>query len=950
GGHYASANSGDEQPALAELDKIRVDNVEATLGDYQPANFNVWTGNVAESVNAVASAALALHNKAAVGIRFGWYPADNYETRKGGHVVTMWGYCYDSTQPNSSPTRYTDLIISCPDDQETKYDDPTQPIRYKTAIDWVDEQACYVFKDYDSDGKEGRGNSLVWGIIQNFYVLKSKDAMKTANAYVVTTTSDVVDPCDGVMSLREATLLATSRDTVTFDKSLKNKTITLSGTEIKLVNGVTIDASLLMNADGTPGITVDGGGESRVFYVTGGTESDPATFNGLTVAGGSASFGGGVYVDDETAVKFVDCTITGNEASSSGGGVYVDDNAQATFENCAMTGTTAASSGSGSGGGVYVDVNAQATFTGGCAISANKAKYGGGLRINGSATLVDCTISGNDATSGAGVYLYGAVSTTFTSCKITDNTATNNSGGVYVDGKSKATLANCLISGNEAATNGGGVYVNNASATFRNSTISGNTAKYGGGARVYVASGAAAEALFYNTIVALNTATSSGADVHADDVATVNAYNTLSSYKSWDASENAYVYDAERSLFNNGAYTLAADSQAIDQGKNAYISGHSTDLAGKARVSGTYVDLGAYEYQQAPSLTSVLLRGTAQVGKTLTASVSPSGATATYQWYYGSSASSATTKISGATSNSFTITDAYVGKYLNVVATGGGSYTGAGEATSAKVAEKPSLVVTTNGDAVDAYDGKISLREAIQYAEAGSTIAFATSLKGKTITLTGTELEIAKGITVDASSLYNSSTNTPGVTIDADEKSRVFSVSGGTASNPVALIGLTITGGKTDGNGGGVCVNSKASATLDKCAIRGNSAKYGGGLYITGSATLTDCSIDANKATSGAGVYFYDAVLATLVDCEITGNTATNNSGGVYVDGKSKATLNDCEISGNEAANNGGGVFVNSNASATLTNCTVSGNTSSGRGGGIFVASDSTLTLTNSEV
>ncbi len=168
GGYYASGNSGDVRPALAELDKIRVDGVEATLGDYQPANFNVWTGNVAESVDAVASAALALRNKAAVGICFGWRQADDYTTRVGGRVVTMRGDCYDSTQPNSSPTRYADLIISCSDDQETKYDNPTQPIRYKTAIDWGDDRACYVFKDYDSDGKPGRGNSLAWGLLRIF--------------------------------------------------------------------------------------------------------------------------------------------------------------------------------------------------------------------------------------------------------------------------------------------------------------------------------------------------------------------------------------------------------------------------------------------------------------------------------------------------------------------------------------------------------------------------------------------------------------------------------------------------------------------------------------------------------------------------------------------------------------------------------------------------------------
>ncbi len=61
-------------------------------------------------------------------------------------------------------------------------------------------------------------------------------------------------------------------------------------------------------------------------------------------------------------------------------------------------------------------------------------------------------------------------------------------------------------------------------------------------------------------------------------------------------------------------------------------------------------------------------------------------------------------------------------------------------------------------------DGKISLREAIFYAEAyatlGGTITFAPSLKGQTITLSGTELAVSQGIVMDATSLYDALTQT----------------------------------------------------------------------------------------------------------------------------------------------------------------------------------------------
>ncbi|MBQ9127533.1 MAG: hypothetical protein IJY15_07220, partial [Thermoguttaceae bacterium] len=74
-----------------------------------------------------------------------------------------------------------------------------------------------------------------------------------------------------------------------------------------------------------------------------------------------------------------------------------------------------------------------------------------------------------------------------------------------------------------------------------------------------------------------------------------------------------------------------------------------------------------------------------------------------------------------------------------------------------RVQEVPSLVVTTNSDVVDEMDGKISLREAILYAETdatlGNAITFAPSLRGATITLTSGQLEISQGLKIDASAL-----------------------------------------------------------------------------------------------------------------------------------------------------------------------------------------------------
>ena len=196
--------------------------------------------------------------------------------------------------------------------------------------------------------------------------------------------------------------------------------------------------------------------------------------------------------------------------------------------------------------------------------------------------------------------------------------------------------------------------------------------------------------------------------------------------------------------------------------------------------------------------------------------------------------------------------------------------------------ETPSTTVTTSLDIADPYDGKISLREAIYYAASGDTITFDSSLAGQTITLSCIELKIDKGITIDASSIG-------GMTIDADGKSRVFNVTGGTDDEPVELIGLTITGGRTYGDGGGIY--NSGTLTLTNSTVSGNTASssyysyyysYGGGIYNGGTLTLTNSTVSGNTASSsyyysyGGGIF--NGGTLTLTNSTVTGNTASSSS------------------------------------------------------------------------
>ncbi len=76
------------------------------------------------------------------------------------------------------------------------------------------------------------------------------------------------------------------------------------------------------------------------------------------------------------------------------------------------------------------------------------------------------------------------------------------------------------------------------------------------------------------------------------------------------------------------------------------------------------------------SLTSISISGTAVVGQILSSTLSPSAGTATYQWQSATTSSGTYSNISLATQSTYTLTSTELDKYVKVVATGTGSYTG----------------------------------------------------------------------------------------------------------------------------------------------------------------------------------------------------------------------------------------------------------------------------------
>ncbi|WP_370688308.1 cadherin-like domain-containing protein [Flavimaribacter sediminis] len=295
---------------------------------------------------------------------------------------------------------------------------------------------------------------------------------------VVTTTEDVVDATDGVTSLREALAFANttddadgddgSNDTITFDEVIFSggETINLAG-QLVLSSDVTIDGDA--DGDGASDVTVDAGGNSRVFLVNGGGAS---TLDSLVITGGQAIFGGGVRIEGNTSLSIVNSRISGNDSSNKGGGVHVNEDATLSM----IASTVAGNYAKNDGGGIWSAGEVSLTNS---TLSDNTANRDGGGLYNaglfydgysfsgfiyaGSATLTNTTISGNVANrDGGGISSY--IDLALINTTVSGNAAGGQGGGIINHFIFAADLTNSIVLGNRGGETSGGFFNNGGSS------------------------------------------------------------------------------------------------------------------------------------------------------------------------------------------------------------------------------------------------------------------------------------------------------------------------------------------------------------------------------------------------------------------------------------------------------------------------------------------------------
>ncbi len=689
---------------------------------------------------------------------------------------------------------------------------------------------------------------------------------------IVNTTSGSLLPGAGLLSLPEAVQFANvdlGNANISFDPTLFStpQTITLSGSQLELeftggTETITGPAA---------GLTISGGGTSRVFQVDSGVT---ASIFGVTISDGSVPGAGAGLVNYGTATLTA-CTLSGNTTPNAGTYPY---------------GLNA------SGGAVFNSSAADLTLTD-CTLSGNSGAAdlkGGAVCNTGTASLTGCTLSDNDADEGGGVYNSGSGDLTLTDCTVTGNSSGYNGGGVANYGGT-STLVACTVSGNTSlsfqTTYGiyGGGYPGRYPAIY-----AWNAGVYNGFGTVNLT----------DTIVAGNTNPLGASDVGGST--TVSGNNNLVGPGGSGGLTNGVDGNIVLTsltglglapLGNNGGPTqtraLLPGSPAIDAGSDsiAGITIPATDQRGALRGpaglnAGPAPDIGAYEASSSYLVTS--LADSPDAG-TLRAAIG----------WANISTNSNPANIADPAPNTivFDTSGAFATPQTITLSGALGTLELSGTATAIAI-QGPAVGVTINGDGTV---GVFQVESGVTASLSGLTIS------GGSTTGNGGGLLGAGTVTLTDCTLSGNSAGLGGGVSIA-------------AGGIISLTDCTISGNVSRG-GGGLYLGTTSTAILVDCTLDGDSATAsGGGIYNDGGTlTLTNVTVSGNTAASGGGLaiaqpeatsgneIIEERGTTTITNCTVSGNTAAKG-GGLY-DPAGAPTLGNTIVAGNSATMAGPDAF-----------------------------------------
>ena len=758
----------------------------------------------------------------------------------------------------------------------------------------------------------------------------------------VNTNLDILNPFDGLTSLREAVAYANtlSGATITFsdqvDWEAMGKTIVLTMGEIEIKNDgastvdkFKIDGSLSYNGKSLGRITV----KVPVTYAEAQanstlTVSDHRVFNFLSADG---KWDGVELGNIIVKGGYITGTVTTRPEPDSAGGA--------------------------AGGAIYAGMNL---------------------------TLKNVTVADSYAYYGGGIYC--GCNLVMEDSYVVNNTAEYNGGGIYASrwgGSSygMTRIENSLIAGNTAGGDGAGLYLqtsgDNGIATIANTTIAANTGK---NALYYKNLSATNSLQIIGSVIAGNTASDS--DLVLSGTVTDSAVRIVSSVYGTLSTANTVL--TESATVSGAVYADVFGTNTLT-GTDTGIYELAVTANGKAATAGTltgsvvtgsnaHTGIVKKDFYYLDTATGKWMLNGADAGYTYDASVAN----------YGLDVANAVILSNGLN------TDAEGNAVSRLDGAKVGVFTAGAHALPA---ETPSLTVNTDQDILNPFDGQISLREAVATANAngGGTITFSKDVDwrttDKTITLDGTDAEgnllgalVIRSlkadnsgynpITIDGSLMYGTvdcGTITVKVPVTYGEAKAANDLSTAsdfrviTSSSSLTLQNMTLMGGYLASAAGGAIdhtasIGSKGNSThltLDNVTIADSGAKNGGALSCgTNTLTIKNSVFRNNYASQNGGAINRTSRALTLEDVTFTGNTAGSSGGAIHVWQSGLTLKGDCLFENNSAGDNGGAILVNStNDASSLTTAAPAdgseiifrGNTAGDNGGALWVSGPLTL-------
>ena len=755
--------------------------------------------------------------------------------------------------------------------------------------------------------KTGEGTKGI--ITAPIYVASTAASDSTRKVCQPGVTSDTRGTKSKPFATIQAAIAETNADftTITIDGTIDAQTVTSS---VSLPTGVTEVTLQGYKASATAAslAQINGGGTASALWL----QKDGLTtiIKDLTVTNGNPEYyGGGIRIGNGT-VKLTDgAVITGNSAQEKGGGVYVASAGKLFVYGSALIGDSTTST---------ITPTSEDN-------AANSAPYGGGIYSDGGAVYLGYSAwtSETDNTPAAITAGYG----------VRRNYATYSGGGIYTSsssGNPNVYMQSGNVSYNASGSMGGGMLIG-YNAKIQGGTISNNKSKNGGA--IYDSANIGAVYISGSADISGNTATEKGGAVYVSTVGTLNVEGGTITGNGASVSGGA-IYNENILQITGGTIT----------GNTAATAGGAVYNAGTLNMSGS---ANLYTSSNAEKTNDIYLPSEKYI--TLTANLSGSGVVATItpsEWNRGTQVLAGSSFI-GANYSRFKVSDTAFSVESHYASS---TYTGRIDA--------PLYVSASGNDETGRGTSALpykTIKTAAEQCWGGSTDL---STNGRTINIVGTvsgaAQEIPSTVTTSKATAITLKGTTTSAAIDRGLSSSSASATGSAltvnTAVPVTIQTLTIKGGNTTGNGGGINVATGTVKLADGAKVTDNKAnENGGGVYVasgsklfmyssaligesTGYTTYASSSNCANTAQSGGGIYSEGSVYLGYSAWSGTSGTTIALTGGVMHN----------YITGTGNPYGGGGIYCNS-GSVTMASGNLSYNgmsTSSSNyvhGGGIYV-------------